>query len=140
MLPFEIHYHDGSAKFYMKDNRGVFQSLSPDETKRQLKLYGIDGTKQQGSIMSEVERVMAVTVRESSCEYAGPLAGHTVGLEMFKNNRILVTFNPMIIEGVAKPFPMIQQILEELFMAGTTDQLHYFFGWLHMSRLMMNAG
>ena len=140
MLPFEIHYHAGSAKFYMKDNRGVFQSLSPDETKRQLKLYGIDGTKQQGSIMSEVERVMAVTVRESSCEYAGPLAGHTVGLEMFKNNRILVTNNPMIIEGVAKPFPMIQQILEELFMAGTTDQLHYVFGWLHMARLMMNAG
>ncbi len=140
MLPFEIYYHPASGRYFLQDNRDKFLSLNGDAAKRQLKLRGYRGAAQQGENMSQVDHILAEATHTSSCEYAGPLAGHKTGVLGFKGSRVLVTDDPIIIEGEAKPFPMIQQIFEELFQAGETTQLHHVFGWLHMARQMMKAG
>lgn len=137
---FEIHHHAPTQKFFMQDNRDKYLPLNADATKRQLKLLGLNGTKAQGDLMSQVEQCMAECVVKNSCEYAGPLAGHTAGLKNFKGSRVLVTDDPHIIKGENKPFPMIEQILSDLFIGESTDQLFYVFGWLQMARRMLTAG
>jgi len=140
MLPFEIFHHPLSGRFFMRDNRERFLSLNGDAVKRQLKLRGVRGAKQQGENMSDVDQVLAEATHEASCEYAGPLAGHMAGVLMFKGNRVLVTDDPVVIKGEPHPFPMIEKILTELFHAVDPAQMLHVFGWLHMARLMMKAG
>lgn len=93
----------------MRDNRERFLSLNGDAVKRQLKLRGVRGSKQQGENMSDVDRVLAECTHEYSCEYAGPLAGHTAGVIEFKGSRVLVTDDPVVVKGEPRPFPMIEK-------------------------------
>jgi hypothetical protein len=66
---------------------------------------------------------------EFSVEYAGPLAGYHIGFQEVMGLPVLVTESPKLITPKQGPFPLITQILSNMFGKDGREDLLYFHLW-----------
>jgi len=126
----EIYYDSGRSVFWTPNSRGVWQALNETQTKRLLKHHGLSSVVPKGTLLSPVDEALnRITHTEDVC-FAGPLAGHRVGLTVAGSRRILVTESPTLIEPTPGDWAILGLLIEGLLVDGQCDQRPFFFGWL----------
>lgn len=127
-LPKPIGYYDPHRRDYLVENsRGGFVRINETNFKRFLREAGISTKGLDGDPLSPVERELLRFQREQDVDYAGPLAGYQKGLTEIQGRRILVTDSLRLVTPSARPFPNIENVLQNMF---GEEQLPYFLGWL----------
>ena len=130
-----IYYEPSAQKDYLIPNAtGGFVRVRKSTVVTLLTAGGYSDQKQQGGI-SEIDEVLLRIQTEQAVEYVGPLAGYQAGY--YLEIHALVTSSPVLVEPVAGEWPILKQLLDNLFGA---EQLPYVFGWLQAARTQYRDG
>ncbi len=135
----KIYFDTRTESYWLETNPGRFLNLSGRNVKLHLQLRGIfTGERDIGS-MAEGDRILIKAQIDRYVDYAGPLAGNSVGvIETSSGKRLLITeqIKP-ILPGPKPSFPKLDLFLGQL-LGG--EQAHFFLCWLKIARESLLAG
>lgn len=137
----DIFYDRARGTYLIQNSGGEWLPLTESQIQRELRNWGVD-SKRWGQTASDMDKVLSHISRTRDVAYAGPLAGHLVGLLSANGRRILVTESPRIISPVAGLFPLIERVLNALFPPsplGDRQRLHFCL-WLKVAYESLRAG
>ncbi|MBA2742845.1 MAG: hypothetical protein H0U43_00765 [Chthoniobacterales bacterium] len=135
------YYDTGSKEFLRKNRRGVWLKLPSTDYKRVLRACGFSTKPQPGELLSAADHEILETQDKHDVAYAGPLAGYAEGFYEFGNHRVLVTNSPRLIEPIVGRWPILEQLLSNLFLVGAgVEQLLVFYGWIKVGFESLRAG
>jgi hypothetical protein len=123
-----IYYSGGNKNYYRAEARGKWMPLNENSALKFIRSQGHNGAGGNG--LSEEDNCLLRIQSEQSVDYVGPLAGYRAGPHEINGARILVTNSPRLIEPAPGEFPLLQTVLEGLFVDGAIDQRPYVLGWL----------
>lgn len=89
--PFEIVYDAGRPAWWMRDAAGEYVLTPESGARRRLRQLGFSGVVEAGKILSPLDAESVRLQREGSVAFAGPVAGHVVGVRELAGRRVLVT-------------------------------------------------
>jgi hypothetical protein len=121
----EMYYENYSFAFQVPDGNGSFARMNETAVKRHLLKLGYKATKHGN--LSEIDSVVNTRMLQNHVSYADALAGFKIGLYDMNGEHVLVTSSPNYLTPKPRPFPIIQQLLDNLF---GPVQLPYFNGWM----------
>ena len=108
----------------------TFISMNASDLRRHLIALGFSA-RANGAPLSEVDAAIHRVQTKKCVAYVGPLAGKNAGIHSVAGQKILVTGGPKIIAPDASvEWPLLRQILEQMFTPDDPVQLVYFWGWL----------
>ncbi len=126
-------YYDPSRKCYwIPNNRDEMIEITDTSLQRHLCSAGFSTQSEMGSNSPVAEEVIRIQV-EQDVGYAGPLAGHGVGLIETCGQRILVTRAPHLIKPQPGICPTIEKLISGLLDDPEHDQIGYLLGWLKIA-------
>jgi hypothetical protein len=127
-------YYDTGRKFYWIENdRSGWIEINETSLRRHLKAAGISPNCPDGEIMSPLDKRLIELQTKSDVAYAGPLAGHQMGVAEMGGNRILVTSAPRLIQPRQGEWPLIEAVLKNMLDDPSGDQRPHFTGWLKVA-------
>ncbi len=136
-----FYYDTKTGGYWMElPNERRLLPLDGAQLKLHLRLAGLVNESMGGHGLTEIELSTIKCQRERNVAYAGPLAGHPVGLFTMSNgSRILVTEEPgnvfapasHKVKGTPKEFPTLWRLFSELF---GDEQIGFVFAWLKCAR------
>lgn len=93
----EAFYDPGRKSYWMPNNRSEMIEVSEAGLCRHLRAAGF-APESEGGALSALEEHLNWIQRAQDVAYAGPLAGHRVGLQDMCGQRVLVTRSPRILQ------------------------------------------
>src|ERR1043166_1151649 len=137
---FEAYYDDASKDYWVKNECGDYMRVNESSLKRMLKKAGYNPTAGKYDPMAEVdEEVVKIQMEKRIC-YAGPLAGHALGAHKIEGRTVLVTDSPKLVEPVPGEWPLLSQVIQQMFNSGDDDQAIYLYGWLQFALECLRSG
>ena len=134
-------YYDGAGKtFWIQDSRGVWIEIHESAMRRHLKQCGFSPLAPKNECLSPLERELNRMQMEECIDYAGPLAGCSVGVVNMGGKRVLVKDSPQLIEPKSGECPTIDILLNNLFCGQVHDQLPHVLGWLKIAVESLRSG
>lgn len=131
----EVYYFPAKGKFLMKDYAGCWIEFDKEGIKNELIDFGYDSNQPKIGL-SPVKKCLSEISKGQNVAFAGSLAGYSSGVYKMNGKNILVTDSLKLIEPKEGEWPMVGQILNNMFNHGGIDQRPYLFGWLHQSLRM----
>jgi hypothetical protein len=128
-LPLPPVYYYG-PDYLFQDAAGKFIRVNESSAKRFLRDYGYAGKSDNESALSDVDKCLLDIQRSQNVAYAGRLAGHGAGLYLINGSQVLVTESPTLIQPRPGTFPLLQSIMDGMFIDEQKDQRPYVYGWL----------
>ena len=126
-------YYDPPRKCYwLPDNRGEMIEVNESALCLHLEKAGFTRAAEKGSLSPAQERLIQIQ-REQNVMYAGPLAGHPVGLQEMCGHRVLVTRAAKLIEPRPGDCPNLEALISALLHDPIHDQPTYLLGWLKIA-------
>ena len=139
-LPSFPAYYDTGRKFYWIENdRAGWIEITETSLRRHLHAAGISPNCPDGEIISPLDRKLIELQTKFDVAYAGPLAGHPKGMYEISGNRILVSSSPKLIEPEKGGWPLIKNLLANLFADPLHDQRPYVIGWSKVAVAALRA-
>lgn len=132
--PIDAFYDPAKRCYWIPNDRGDMIEVSETSMTRHLINAGFVHNKSQGAALLDDELIRLQRTRDVL--YAGPLAGHDVGLQEQCGQRILVTRSPRLLLPVVGACPSIEQLIFDLFDDPDhpeLDQIPYVLGWLKVA-------
>lgn len=143
----EVFFDPQGKCYYTRDNLGEYIPVSESSLKRELKSLGFCADVDKRDLVSEMDALILRVQKERNVHYAGPLAGHKVGMLQFQGRRVLVTESPTFIEAEEGPWPTWKAILRRLFVPAVKEgetaderQLHTLYSWLKIGMQALRSG
>jgi len=129
--PMDVVYDPARKCYWIPNDRGEMIEITETSLARHLNSAGFINDKDSGQFRldEELNRIQC----QRDVLYAGPLAGHGVGLQEMCGQRILVTRPPRLVQPRAGDCPTIERLLCDLFDDpdhAEFDQVIYALGWL----------
>ena len=134
-----LAYYDNGRRLYLvKNAREVFATQTEGQFKRFLRSRGISCKCPDGLLTSPADDVLLSIQHRHDVDYAGALAGATVGVHESDGQRILVTSEPRV--PIAEPgeWPTLRAIIEGLL--GDDVQVAHFKAWLKIAYRAVRSG
>ncbi|MEY4385010.1 MAG: hypothetical protein RLY20_293 [Verrucomicrobiota bacterium] len=132
--PIDAFYDPAKRCYWIPNDRGEMIEVSETSMTRHLISAGFLNDKNHGVTQLDEELIRLQRTRD--VVYAGPLAGHSVGLQEQCGQRILVTRPARLLLPVAGDSPAIQQLICDLFDDPDhpeIEQIPYVLGWLKVA-------
>jgi hypothetical protein len=136
----EFLYDAGTRRYWTRDTRGNWISVSERSLERHLRALGYNPSPPKGEFLSQLDKQIVEIQLTKNISFAGALAGYRQGEQEVCGHRILVTKPPKLIEPTTADFPTLRQILEGMFLDPQRDQRPYVFAWLKLSIEALRAG
>jgi len=137
----EIYYDAGTKEYWRQNDRANWHRINDSTFEDELLSLGYNGAKPDDGIgLSEVRRAKLEIQKSQDVNYAGPLAGYKAGFHRVQDRDILVTTSPVIIEPRAGEWPILNRLLEGMFVDGELDQRPYLYGWLKRGYESLKSG
>jgi hypothetical protein len=137
-LPLPSAYYDRhSGGFWFQDAKEAWLRLKEDDFIRFLTEYGYSNKPGVGEALSAAARVLMKIQMEQNVDYAGPLAGYQQELIDMEGKAVLVTKSPKVIPPVPGDYPVLLDMLLNMFGA---EQLPYFEAWVKMAYESLVSG
>ena len=134
--PQRLHacYDPGRKCYWIPNDRGEMIEITETALARQLVSRGFYNDPKEGikTLDNEINRIQCT----QDVQYAGPLAGHGVGLQEMCGQRILVTRPPHLVQPTPGDCPTLEQLILDLFDDPDhpeLDQVPFVLGWLKTS-------
>jgi hypothetical protein len=130
--PLEIYFDARKGTYWVRfPGAGRFLNLDARNVKLHLMREGarIDSEDEWG--LKTGDRILTNAQIDRCCDYAGPLAGHEVGLRIVQGKRVLVTSEAQPVEAKRGPYDRLEGYLEQLLPG---DQLRFLLYWLKIAR------
>jgi len=127
----EFWFDSKKSVYWLKLDSGQYIALSSREVISHLRFREISGLDKESSYgLKQWDRELVLCRENRSVDYAGPLAGHPIGLFVTQSGqRILVTSAPNTITPARGECPRWEQFLSELLPG---EQSTRFLLWLKM--------
>lgn len=127
-------YDPGRKCYWIPNDRGEMIEVTETALARQLGSRGFYNDPKEGIelLSKEINRIQCT----QDVLYAGPLAGHGVGLQEMCGQRILVTHPPHLVQPVPGDCPTLERLILGLFDDPDhpeIDQIPIVLGWLKTS-------
>ena len=134
-LQIPVWFMSQNDKFYLQNDGEHYTPYNKANLRLILRNWGIRSRAIDDEVTSPIDSFMSDCLLSKIVDYAGPLAGYKQGCYQFNERRILVTNNPHIIEADSNVgFPMIRNIIDQLFNQPDCDQRPFIQGWLKIVR------
>ena len=138
---FEAYYDAGTRQYWIRNNRGGWVQVNKSALRSHLKLADLTNAVLPGAKLNQIEEFITKLHTEKDVAYAGPLAGYHSGLLEIMGNRFLVTESPRFIEKAPGEWPVLRQMLENMFVDSSGEsQLPFVFGWLKVAIEALYSG
>lgn len=122
--------YDPTRKCYwIPNNRQEMIEITETSLQRHLCCAGFSSESENGGLSPLAEEINRIQC-EQDVLYAGPLAGHGVGLKEMCGQRILVTRTPKLLEPKQGDCSTIEKLIIGLLQDPEHDQVSYLLGWL----------
>ena len=132
---FPAWYMSQSDKFYLQNDGGNYTDYNKANLRLILRKRGLRNRALDDENMSQIDSYMTDLLYQNVVDYSGPLAGYKRGCYQFNERRVLVTRSPHIIKAnPSVEFPMIRNIIDQMFNGEDIDQRLYIYGWLKIGR------
>ena len=131
--PFPTWYSNSQRAFLLQNSRGFYIHTDKEFYKKRLKAWGFRTSVQEGENVSPADQIMLDVQEMRDVDYSGPLAGYDAGIVSCNGHRALVTKPPKRVEAKEGKWPMINDILEQMFNLEGADQRAHLYGWLQLA-------
>ena len=132
----EAYYDVARKDFWIQNTRGDWIAVNESSLRRQLRSCGFAAKAREGEALSDLDHCLNKIQLSFDVAYAGPLAGYQKGVFEVCGHRILVTSSPKLIEPQPGQSPVLDQLLQNMFL----DQLPYLRGWLKIAYESLRTG
>jgi hypothetical protein len=132
-------YYDKGDCYYIADkngkiikaNLGLLRSYLKQNQLIELPVnyQALDDTGKKAAYRQALEREVVRIATEDNVAYAGEIAGHHTGLQLIKDQRILITEGPRLITPRKGDFGLVEEILFNQCGQGKRDDKLYFDLW-----------
>ena len=129
-LPLTAYYNTAQKDYLIENDRKGWIGVSETALRRILKAGGHSPIIMPGESTSQLDRKLIEIQRECDVDFAGPLAGHGIGISEMCGNRVLVTTAPKLIEPAEGDWPILRKMMGNLFHDSKYDQTPHLLGWL----------
>ena len=126
--PLDACYDPARKCYWIPNDRGERIEITETALARHLSLAGYSNDRERGvfTLDAELNRIQCT----QDVLYAGPLAGHQVGLQQMCGQRILVTRAAQLMQPASGECPAIEHLILGLLDDEEHDQISYLMGWL----------
>ena len=125
----EAFYDPAHKCYWITNDRNEMIEINENSMRMHLMKMGVSSGAEKGEL-SEVDSWLVKIQTRQDVLYAGPLAGHAVGVKEMCGQRILITRAANLPKSVIGDCPMIEKLLIGLLDDPTHDQIAYLLGWL----------
>ena len=122
-----LYYEINSLGYYRPASSDRWIPVDKDSAKKFLMQAGKSADRAKGESISEVDRCLLNVQTERYVSYAAPLSGHRAGPIKVDGSWMLVTKSPNPVQPVAGDWPVLRQLLQNMF---GDEQLPYLYGWM----------
>ncbi|HEV2692313.1 MAG TPA: DUF5906 domain-containing protein [Verrucomicrobiae bacterium] len=130
-VPLEIYYDSAQKQYWMPNQRGEMIEVNERSVERQLAANNFSTEKNSG--LSDLEKEINRIQSEQSVDYAGPLAGHGVGVQEMCGHLILVTRSIKLVQPKPGSCHTIMALIHGLLDDPNHDQISSALGWIKVS-------
>ena len=124
-----VYYDRHRKEYIVKNQRGVYQSLTESQVKKNLQSKGYSSKSIEGNLSPLNEEILRIR-DYCDVDFVGILAGHDAGF-YDGAQRLLITDSPTPVQAAAGDCPTIQNLLSQIL---GPEQLPFFLGWLKFAR------
>jgi len=126
----DAFFDPASNVYYRRDEEGKYIKAQSGSIGRYLKSLGYSAFTAEGETMSAKDRALEYIERFRNVCYAGPLAGHSLGMKEIKGDKILVTESLRLIDPAPGEWENLRAVFEGLL---DVEQSRVFFAWLKVA-------
>jgi hypothetical protein len=126
----EFYYSVFTKEYFLRGENDDWIPINENSVKRHLKAAGYLHPQSKGGYATPMEQCLNQIQIKNCVSYAAPLSGHDAGFYQINGKKILVTSSPKFIEPVPGEFPVLAQLMENMFVTDAKDQRPYVYGWL----------
>lgn len=128
----EAYYEDSSKDYLVRDSHARYMRVTESALRRMLKSSGFNAQTLGSDSLSGVDEQLRRIQLDKRIFYAGPLAGYDAGVYNIEGRLILVTESPKLVNPVAGPLPLIEEIISQMLDRGVLQSV-YLLGWLKIA-------
>ena len=132
-----LYFEPVTSRYYLLNDHGEWMGVGGGTAESFIVSLGHSRLIPKGESMSDAESMLLRIQMENSVHYAGPLAGYKIGPHTIGPTRVLVTKSVRPIDPVAGTWPVLRQLLDNLF---GPKQLEYVYGWTKQTLAMLRSG
>jgi hypothetical protein len=132
----DAFYDVGRKEFVLRVGSN-YQSRTEGQFKRDLRFRDLSTKPIALRNWSQTDIALRFVQEHKYVRYVGSLAGYNSGYYCINNEPVLVTTSPILIEPQAGAYPIIGEVLSNLF---GQPQLSYFLAWLKLAFCTLRAG
>jgi len=133
----DAFFDPDSQSYYRRNEEGEYQKASIGSISRYLRSLGFSSKTAEGQTLSAKDRAIEYIETQCKVDYAGSLAGQSVGFREIRGRKILVTDSPRLIEPKAGKWETLRAVFEGLLGAEQSRQLY---AWLKFAIESLRAG
>lgn len=126
----DAYFDPDSGAYYRRNESGEYQKAAIGSIGRYLRKLGFSSKTAEGHSLSPKDRAIERIETHCTVDYAGSLAGYSVGLREIHGRKILVTDSPRHIAPKAGSWETLRAVFEGLLGA---EQCGYFYAWLKVA-------
>jgi len=132
----DAFFDPDSNAYFRRNETGEYQKTTIGSIGRYLETLGFLSKKGEGQAISA--KSLALEYIETHCkvDYAGSLAGHSVGHREIHGKKILVTTTPRLIDPKAGSWETLQAVFDGLL---GKEQCENLYAWLQVGIMAMRA-
>lgn len=119
-----------SNTYYRRNESGEYQKASVGSIGRYLRKLGYSSKTEEGQTLSPKDRAIEYIETHCAVDFAGPLAGYSVGMREIHGRKVLVTDSPRLIEPKRGEWTTLRAIFEGLLGEEQSARL---FAWLKIA-------
>ena len=119
-------YSNSAKAFFIQNSRQHYIQISTDMLKKHLRSWGYATRAAPDENISQADQIMLDVQTNRDVDYSGPLAGYDAGIVECNGYRALVTKAPSRITAKKGEFPIIYQIIKDMFWVKSFDQRDHF--------------
>ena len=133
----DAFFDPDSQSYYRRNEASEYQKASIGSISRYLRSLGFSSKTAEGQTLSAKDRAIEYIETHCKVDYAGSLAGQSVGFREIRGRKILVTDSPRLIEPKAGKWETLRAVFEGLLGAEQSGQLY---AWLKFAIASLRAG
>ena len=128
----EAYYDPARKSYWVPNDRHELVEVTETGLIRRLKKAGFSASSEHGELTAVDERIIQIQLANDVL-YAGPLAGHGVGLQKMCGQHVLVTRSARLIEPGPGDCPNMDALVNGLLGDPAFDQVSFLLGWLKLA-------
>lgn len=126
-----VYYAPQQKTYWRRDENERWMQVNEDSARKFVLTQGYENQPLPGDQIKEVEQCLLHIQERQNVDYSGPLAGYDAGVFDINHRQILVTESPRLIVPAPGEWPVLANLLENLFNDPEhADQRPYLYGWL----------